>query len=97
MAIVHGLTAGTYASTPAYTIGTRAAVLLVVFLTVYRVLTKRKVRRKARSARQPQTSQHPRIVERVAVDHEEVRGGALGDSTGRGLPEEVAAAPRKGG
>lgn len=97
MAIVHGLTAGTDAATSAYTIGSRTAVLLVVFLTAYRVLTKRKVRRKARSARPPQAPQRMRMVDGVAADREEVHGAAVGDSTGRGLPNEVAASPRRHG
>lgn len=50
LSIVHGVTAGTDAGAGAYIIASRAAVMLVVFLTVYRVLTKRKVR--ARAVRQ---------------------------------------------
>lgn len=48
MSIVHGLTAGTDARTQAYVVGSRFAVLLVVFLSVYRIMTKRTVRRVAR-------------------------------------------------
>jgi sulfoxide reductase heme-binding subunit YedZ len=44
MAIIHGATSGTDAANPAYVIGTSAAVLLVVFLTGFRILTSRKVR-----------------------------------------------------
>jgi predicted ferric reductase len=97
MSIVHGLTAGTDATTQAYRFGSQAAVLLVVFLTVYRVLTKRKVKRKARPVRSAQASPRLRVAERVAAADNEIRGAALSDSTGRGLPEEIAAAPRSSG
>ena len=98
MSIVHSLTAGTDATTTAYLIGSRSAVLLVVFLSVYRVLTKRKVRRRAvRSAGPPDAPQRPRIVERVAVNEEEVRRSAPLHSAGGGLAKEIAAAPRDGG
>ncbi|HEX9978556.1 MAG TPA: ferric reductase-like transmembrane domain-containing protein [Acidimicrobiia bacterium] len=50
MAMVHGATAGTDARNPMYLAGTVAAVLVVVFLTGYRVLTSRRVRRAAESA-----------------------------------------------
>jgi predicted ferric reductase len=97
LSIVHGLTAGTDAGTTAYVIGSRTAVLLVVFLTVYRVLTKRSVRRRVRSTRPPDTPQRARVVERIAVYEEEVRGTVETNAAGAGLPEKVPAAPRDGG
>ncbi len=48
MSIVHGLTAGTDAGTQPYIVGSRIAVLLVVFLSVYRIMTKRTVKLAAR-------------------------------------------------
>ena len=51
MSILHGLAAGADAGTRAYVSGSRIAVLLVVFLTVYRIMTKR------RAVRRPATPQ----------------------------------------
>jgi len=50
IAIVHGASAGTDAGNGLYRVGTVLAVLTVVFLTVYRVLTSRKVRQASRQA-----------------------------------------------
>ena len=96
MAIVHGATAGTDASTRVYVVMTRVAVLLVVFLTGYRSLTKRRVRRRA-SAREPRAPQRTRVAERIAVHEEEVRRASNGHATGSGFPQEIATAPGDGG
>lgn len=53
LAVVHGARAGTDAGTPAVRIATTAAVLLVVFLTGYRVLAVRRSRRTPRPAGRP--------------------------------------------
>lgn len=50
LAVVHGARAGTDAGQPAYVAGVSAAVLVVVFLTAYRVIAVRKVRRTNRTA-----------------------------------------------
>lgn len=94
MTIVHGATAGTDAATPAYVVGSRGAILLVVFLSAYRALTKRRVKRAARvSARQPRAPQGAGVGQRVAVNQEEVRRPARDHSPGGGLPQQVAPAP----
>lgn len=99
MSVVHGATAGTDAAAPAYVAGSRAAVLLVVFLTAYRAMTKRKVKRRtvARSSGEPDAPQRPRVAQRVAVNQEEVRGPADPYAPRPALVEQVAAAPGNGG
>jgi DMSO/TMAO reductase YedYZ heme-binding membrane subunit len=53
LAVVHGARAGTDAAEPAYVVGTSGAVLAVVFLTAYRVITVRKARRGSRGGTRP--------------------------------------------
>jgi sulfoxide reductase heme-binding subunit YedZ len=50
IAVVHGASAGTDAGNGLYRAGTVAAVLTVVFLTAYRVLTSRRVRQASRQS-----------------------------------------------
>ena len=53
LAVLHGARAGTDAAHPAYVAGVSGAVLVVVFLTAYRVIAVRKARRTSRSAPRP--------------------------------------------
>lgn len=96
--VVHGVRAGTDAGTPAFVWGTTGAVLLVVFLTAFRVLAVRKKRRPAAraSAVRPDPPQRGRVGQRIAVDQEEVGGAAHRDRPGTRLPKEVAASPGDG-
>jgi len=101
LSVVHGATAGTDAGTPAYVAASRAGVLLVVFLSGYRALTKRRVKRAARSrvpsAREPRAPQGARIAERVAVHQEEVGRPAVDHPPRAGLSQQVAPAPGHSG
>lgn len=99
LGVIHGVRAGTDAAHPAFVWGTTGAVLLVVFLTAYRVLAVRKKRRPTatRSGDRPHPPERTRVVERVAVHQEEVGRTARRDRPGPGLPEQVATPPRDGG
>ena len=48
--VVHGARAGTDATNPLYVIGSALAVVVVTFLTVYRILTQRRLRSEERRA-----------------------------------------------
>jgi len=86
MSIIHGLTAGSDAGTRAYIVGSRIAVLLVVFLSTYRVMTKRQVRRTARRQTMPRGR---RVVERVAADQRDVGATPRLDSSNPEPPQRV--------
>jgi DMSO/TMAO reductase YedYZ heme-binding membrane subunit len=47
-AALHGATAGTDAANPVYAVGSIASIVLVVFLTLYRIMASRQARRPAR-------------------------------------------------
>jgi len=99
LAIVHGATAGTDAGEALYVTGSRAAILLVAFLSAYRSLTKRRVRKRAArpaSTREPRAPQRSGVGERVAVNQEEVRGPTNSDPPGGRLSEQVPTAPGHG-
>ncbi|MGI9622866.1 MAG: ferric reductase-like transmembrane domain-containing protein [Acidimicrobiales bacterium] len=51
LGIVHGIVAGTDAGNPLYVLASSASIITVLFLTVYRVLTQRKLSRSDRPVR----------------------------------------------
>lgn len=65
MAVLHGARAGTDAAHPAYVAGSSGAVLLVVFLTGYRVLAVRKSRRGRGGRSTAAVSERPAVVSPV--------------------------------
>jgi predicted ferric reductase len=62
LAVLHGSRAGTDAGHPAYVVGATAAVLVILFLTTYRVAAVRRNRRTHRSAGGPDAGLAPRVA-----------------------------------